>query len=443
VIKINAWPLGAFCAVLALASGQVRAAGFEILEQSAEAQGTAQAGAGARADDPSTVFFNPAGVTMLPGIQIGGNVTGIFLQTTPETGSASTASYLGGMPYSTKPGGNAGFSVAVPDLYDTAQLTDTLFAGVAITSPFGLVTKYGADSIVSNYALTTHLQTINIGPAIAWKVMPNFSIAAGLNVETAQGHLSNAVDFGAIGALSGLAAYGYLPGTHIGSATINGSDTAVGWNLGALYEPLPGTHIGLTYRSAMFHDLSGSVNYNNVPLPLASSFQSASANAKLPEPSIAILSVAQAVGDWTILGSLTYTGWSIFHNLTAYSGGSPISTTVENFHDTVAVAVGADYRLNDKVTLRAGTMFDPTPVQNADRTPRLPDADRYNLSVGATYRPLPALSLSAAYTHIFTQKVSVDQVDAGPGTPNFLRGDLIATFNSSIDVLSVEASYRF
>jgi long-chain fatty acid transport protein len=185
------------------------------------------------------------------------------------------------------------------------------------------------------------------------------------------------------------------------------------------------------------------VSYDNVPLPLASSLESAAANAKLPEPSIAILSVAQAVGDWTILGSVTYTGWSIFHNLTAYSGGSPISTTVENFHDTVAVAVGADYRLNDKVTLRAGTMFDPTPVQNVDRTPRLPDADRYNLSVGATYRPTPALSLSAAYTHIFASQVSVNQVGAGPGSPNFLRGDLIATFNSSINVLLVEASYRF
>jgi long-chain fatty acid transport protein len=243
VIKINVWPLCACCAALALSSGQVRAAGYEVLEQSAEAQGTAQAGAGARADDPSTAFFNPAGMTMLPGNQISGNVTGIFLQTTPETGSASTASYMGGMPYATKPGGNAGLAAALPDLYATAQLKDTLFAGLAITSPFGLVTKYGADSIASNYALTTRLQTINIGPTLAWKVLPNFSIAAGLNVEIAQGHRSNAVDFGAVGAVSGLAAFGYLPGTHIGAATINGSDTAVGWNVGALYEPLPGTRV--------------------------------------------------------------------------------------------------------------------------------------------------------------------------------------------------------
>jgi len=260
------------------------------------------------------------------------------------------------------------------------------------------------------------------------------SLGGGLNIETAQAHLSNAIDFGGLGFVHGIP--GLFPGSADGSATIRGSDTALGWNAGALYEPVAGTRIGLTYRSAVFHDLSGTVNYYSVPTLLAAGFHNGPATAKLPEPSRAALSVAQDIGDWTLLGSLTYTGWSIFHSLTAFSGTTAISSTAENFHDTVAVAVGADYRVNDKLTLRTGTMFDPTPVRDNFRNPRLADNDRYWLSIGATYRPIPNLALSAAYSHIFASNASVNGATSSAGS-------LSAMYSLSIDIASVQVAYRF
>ena len=418
-------------AVLA-APGPVFAAGYELLEQSAVTQGNAYAGAGARADDSSTMYFNPAGITKLPGIEVSSGVSGIFPQGRLISGTAAAP---GGFPtYAGVAGTNSGSTAALPNFTATAQLTDSLFVGLGLTSPFGLATKYPSDSVARYYALTTQLKTINIAPTIAWQALPQVSLGGGLNIETAQAHLSNAIDFGGLGFVHGIP--GLFPGSADGSATIRGSDTALGWNAGALYEPVAGTRIGLTYRSAVFHDLSGTVNYYSVPTLLAAGFHNGPATAKLPEPSRAALSVAQDIGDWTLLGSLTYTGWSIFHSLTAFSGTTAISSTAENFHDTVAVAVGADYRVNDKLTLRTGTMFDPTPVRDNFRNPRLADNDRYWLSIGATYRPIPNLALSAAYSHIFASNASVNGATSSAGS-------LSAMYSLSIDIASVQVAYRF
>lgn len=407
------------------------------------AQGAAYAGAAARSDDPSTMFYNPASITKLPGYQVSAGLAGIFPQGTLASGTATTGALFRNTPYAGVTGTNSGLDAALPSFYATAQITDTLFAGLAITSPFGLATKYPTNSIARYYALTTDLRTVNIGPTIAWQATPQLSLGAGLNVETANAHLSNSVDFGAVGALKGLGPLGYRPGSADGIATVKGNDTAVGWNVGLLFEPVPGTKIGIAYRSAMFHQLSGSLTYQNVPTLLAPGFQNAAATAKLPEPSTASVSLAQDFGKWTALADVTYTGWSQFKTLAAYTGSTLATTTVENFKNTVAISIGADYRLDDQWTLRGGTMYDPTPVQNAYRTPRIADQDRIWLSVGATYRPIPSLALTGAYSHLFAATSTVGLTDAGPGTPNFLKGNLNASYNLAIDIVSVQATYKF
>ena len=430
-------------AAIIAAGGTAHAAGFGLLEQSAVAQGNAYAGAGARADDPSMMFYNPASITKLPGVQVSAGLSGIFPEGRLQSGTATTGAFLGATPSTGVTGTNSGSSAGLPNFSVTAQALESLFVGLSVTSPFGLATKYPSNSIARYYALTTQLQTINIGPTVAWQALPQLSVGGGLNVEFASAHLSNAVDFGAIGALHGLGAFGLLPGRADGSATVRGDDTALGWNAGLLYEPWTGTRVGLAYRSAIFHKLNGTVTYYGAPAPLAASFPTQTATAKVPEPSSATLSVAQEIGNWTLLGSVTYNGWSVFRTLTAYNASGAFSVTPENFRDTVSVAIGADYRVNEKLTVRAGTMYDPTPVQDAYRTPRLADSSRTWLSVGATYKPLPSVGLSIAYSHLFANNASVNLTDAGPGTPNLLRGNLSASYALSIDIISAQASFKF
>lgn len=448
MIDKTTWLATTALAALAIATvplSTAQAAGFQLLEQSAVAQGSSYAGAGARAEDPSTLFYNPAGITHLKGYQISISGSGIFPNGNLQSGTATTGAVLGNRPYTGTVGTNSGIDAFLPSMYATAQLSDTVYAGLAITSPFGLATQYSGTSIARYYALTTSLKTVNIGPSIAWRPIPQLSVAVGLNIEKADAHLSNAVDFGAVGAVSGLGKFGLLPGTNTGIATVRGDDAAFGWNAGILYEPLDGTRLGLTYRSSIFHKIDGSLNYEGVPALLSQSatFQNRGAVAKVPEPLTLSFSAAQDIGPVTLLGSATYTGWSIFKNLQAFTGSTVASATPENFRDTYALSLGADYHVNDQWTLRAGTLYDQTPVQKQFRTPRIADNDRYWASGGVTYMPMPNLALTAAYSHIFARDSSVNLVDAGPNTPNFLRGNLKATYNLSIDIVSMQASYKF
>ncbi len=427
-------------------AGGAQAAGFALKEQSAEAQGASYAGAGARADDPSSMFYNPAGITQLPGIQVSGSIAGIMPNGTLANGAATTGKFLGNMPYAGTTGTNSGVDAAVPSIYISAQLSDSLFAGFALTSPYGLATKYPSSSIARYYALTTDLKTMNFGPILAYKITPQLSIGGGVNIETAEAHLSNAMDFGSIAYAQTRGAssiFGLTPGTNTGSATLHGTDTAVGWNVGVLYKVDDTLRIGAAYRSAMYHNISGSVAYGGVPALLAANFTAIPASAKVPEPATANLSVAKDIGKWTLLGDLTYTGWSVFQNLSVYSSGSQVTTTTENFKDTIGVAAGADYRYSDQLTLRGGVAWDPTPVQNAYRTPRIADNDRFWVSVGATWRPTPNWAISGAYSHLFANNDTVNLTDLGPGTANQFKGNLMATYNVSVDIVSAQVTYKF
>jgi long-chain fatty acid transport protein len=423
-------------------AGSAQASGFALLEQSATYQGASYAGAAARSDDPSTLFYNPAGMTQLPGYQFSISGSVIMPQANLNAGSASLNTPYGPVPAGGTVGHDAGESVLLPSFYATAQVAPDWHVGLAVNSPFGLSTKYEPDSIARYYALTSSLVTTDFAPSVAWQPLPTLSVAAGLRVEIADARLSKAVDFGSLGALYGIP--GFAPGQNDGISSVKGNDTAVGWQVGLLYEPVPGTKIGFDYRSPIFHKLSGSIAFTGVPGPLAPSpvFSGANAVAKLVTPDTFSLSLAKDIAPVTLLASLDYTLWSRFKDLLVnYPGGS--SLTQENWNNTFMFSLGADWHVTDTVTLRSGAAVDVTPVSDAYRTPRIPDNNRYWLSLGATWKPIPKLAISAAYSHIFVTGSSVNQLDLGPGTPNFGQGNLQASYNNQINILSLEATLAF
>ena len=406
------------------AGGTAQASGFALLEQSAIDQGASYAGSAARADDPSTLFYNPAGMTQLPGYQFSLNNSFIAPEANLASGSATNLAGLSAGGYA---GGNAASSVLLPSFFATAQVAPDWHVGLAVTTPFGLGTKYDTNSVTRYDALTTKLATYNFAPSVAWQALPTLSVAAALRVEAADARLSQAVDFGSIG-------YGhipgYLPGNHDGIGTMKGSDAAVGWQVGLLYQPLPGTRVGFDYRSPIFHNLSGSVSYQNAG-PLAGSFTGGPATAKLVTPDTFSLGLAQDVGQFTLLGGVDYTQWSHFKTLLVNYTGGPALDTNENWHNTVMLSVGADWHVTQEWTLRTGFAFDQTPVSDQHRTPRIPDANRYWLSIGATWKPTPRLAFSAAYSHLFVDGSTVD------------LSSLQASYNNQINILSAQATLSF
>jgi long-chain fatty acid transport protein len=214
---------------------------------------------------------------LLPGYQASALGTIIVPRMEPQRGGASRAAVLGGGPIAGSLGGDAASDAFVPATYGTAQVGQDWFVGIGVTSPWGLVTKYGTDFIGRYHALTSELLTMNVAPTVAWRVAPTLSLGAALQVQYAAARLSNAVDFGSAGAISGLGAMGLRPGGADGRATADGTDVALGYQLGLLWEPAAGTRLGLSFRSAVFHELSGDTTFEGVPAPLARAFRSGAA----------------------------------------------------------------------------------------------------------------------------------------------------------------------
>lgn len=429
---------------LALA-GQAGATGYELREHSAVGQGASFAGAAARDDDPSMIFFNPAAMSSLPGVQGAIVGSGIFPSAELTSGSATRNAALGGSRITGSTGGDIGLDAFVPAMHTTLQLAPDWHFGLSVTAPWGLVTKQAEDSIARYHALTSSLKTVNITPVVSWQVLPSLSIGAGLQIQYASARLSNAVDFGAIGAAQRMP--GFVPGARDGRSTVTGDNTAVGFTLGAQWQPLTNTRVGLAFRSAMFHTLEGDAQFQAVPFPisLSPSFANTLAQAKLVTPETVTFGVRQRIDDrWTALAGLEWTNWSRFRDLTVtFDNGRAPSVTEERWRDTVFASLGGEYRWNEDLTLRAGVAYDQTPVRDADRTPRIPDNDRYWLSAGASYQVNRNITLSAAYTHIFAADASVNLKDPGPNNTNLFRGNLTSTYSASVDILTAQLRFAF
>jgi long-chain fatty acid transport protein len=145
-----------------------------------------------------------------------------------------------------------------------------------------------------------------------------------------------------------------------------------------------------------------------------------------------------------VMAGMEWTNWSRFRDLTInFANGRTPSVTEERWRDSVFLSAGAEYRATETVTLRTGFAWDQSPVPNSTRTPRIPDSDRYWLSVGATWQALPRLALTAAYTHVFAGDTAVDLRDRGPADTNFLRGNLQATYGASVDIVALQARFTF
>jgi long-chain fatty acid transport protein len=238
---------------------------------------------------------------------------------------------------------------------------------------------------------------------------------------------------------------------------VKGDDNAWGFNVGAIYDVTPDTRIGAHYRSRIKYNVRGDVDFDHPSLPtlpaaLAPVVGSISngvnralfdgdvhASIKLPE--IVNVSFFHRLNDrWDVMADVQWTGWSSFKELTfTRSEGALLATTPENFDDVWRVSVGANYRVNERLMLRGGIAFDQSPVNDTDRTPRLPDSDRTWLSFGGQYKFSPNLIVDAGFTYIFLKDASINTNNGSTAQYGLLRGN----YDSNVVIVSAQAVYRF
>lgn len=420
--KLKRLPLAmGLAGVLAGYSMGAGAAGFALIEQSGSGMGNAFAGGAASAEDASTIFYNPAGLTRLSGRQLLLAMHAIQPSAKfSNTGSAAPAfQTLGGN------GGDAGDLAFVPNFYYVMDINPQFKFGLGVNAPFGLKTEYDRGWAGQFQALKSEVKTLNINPSLAYRVNDTVSIGGGINYQRIKAELTNAQNFGAT----------------VGFTKITGDDSAWGYNLGALFQISPNTRVGVAYRSDIKFKLSG--GNAEITTATGATFLNAPVTADIKTPDSLSVSVFHQMNPkWDIMADLSWTRWSVFRNLTIVRAdtGAVLSNQPENWRDTYRLSVGANYHYSDQWTFRGGIAYDQSPVSDVNRTARIPDNDRTWLAAGAQYKISKNDALDFGYAHLFVSNSSInDPRGVAPGA----AGNLVGNYDNHVDILSVQYNHAF
>lgn len=437
-------------------AGNAQAAFFQLAENSASGLGNAFAGGAAIAEDASAVWYNPAGLTRLSGSQL--VVAGHLIQPSTEFSPASATTVLGG-PISGGNGGDAGEFAVVPNIYFSHQFSDRLTFGLGINAPFGLATDYNDGWVGRYHADRSEIMSININPALGFKLSEQFSIGVGVNYQKLEAELSQAIDFATIcttaagGAFSGVCGNGagFNPNTNPndGFGKVTADDDAWGYNLGILWQVGNGTRLGLAYRSKMEYELSGNLDITvpgNVPAPLVAGggFVDSGAKADVTLPATFSLSAYhQITPAWAIMGDITRTNWSDLPELRiVFDSAQPNSVTTLRLEDVYRYSIGGVYSASGGWTYRAGLALDQSPTPNArDRSVRLPDENRIWLAFGVGYKPSKTLNFDVGLAYIKLDDPVLAKTTAD--AENAARGNLSGTYESDVKILSGQVNWKF
>ena len=413
--------------VLMVASGPAAAGGYQLRQHGAGAQATAIAGATAGAHGLETLFFNPAVAGLFDRPEAALSATLIA----PRSEITNARGSFGGTPVGgSSRVGDAMADPVVPAFYAAAPLGDTaaggrrLSLGVSASAPFGLETDYGRDWQGRYHAVGTEVTTFNLNPMLAYRASDTLTLGAGVQAQYFRGVLSNAVP--------------QAPNPD-GFAEVDADDWAFGFNLGALWTPTDGTRLGLAYRSQVDHALRGDARFS-AGLP----FPDTTARAEIRTPRSVSLGVSQEVGArWTLLGEAQWTDWSTFERLVVDFGnpGPPNDLTRQDWRDGWFASLGARYQATGALAVSAGAAYDWSPVPDDTLTPRIPDADRAWLSLGLNWTPESWVRLKLGYAHLFMPARTIDLDARDPGSRN--RGDLTATTDTDVDIVSLTLAVRF
>jgi len=451
----------------ALAAPHAHAAGFALQENNASGLGNAYAGGAAIAEDASTVWWNPAGMSRL---KLREAVQAIHFIVPSNKFSNDGSLPALNQPLGTSNGGDAGGVNVIPNLYVVVPYNQQLVFGLGVNVPFGLTTEYDDGWIGRYHAIKSQVKTINVQPTVSWKVNDQLSLGLGIDFQWLDARLTNDVNYSAAIAQGAqqAAAAGLIPAAAIpgilattggldSRVTVKGDDTAWGYNVGALYEFNPGTRVGVHYRSRLKYDVRGDADFNHPTVPAVPPALAPAVNAivngvnralfngdvhaDIELPPFFNLSFFHRINDrWDIMADAQWTGWSTIKDLTFVRNEGPVlGTTLLNFDDVWRVSVGANYRMNDRWMLRGGLAYDESPVNDEDRTPRLPDADRTWLSFGAQYKHSDKLIIDGGATYIFVKDATINTNNGSTPQNGLLRGN----YDSNVWIVSVQAALRF
>ncbi|HHQ4589919.1 TPA: outer membrane protein transport protein [Aeromonas veronii] len=392
-------------AIIALATGQVHAAAFQLNEHSASGLGRAYAGEAAIADNASVLARNPAAMTTFDKMAV--SVSGTYIKPDVDVdGAINRVDANGNKLAKLTDASESGIAPAafVPAAYFIQPLNDQWAWGIGLFSNYGLSTEYSETFPAGAGAGNTELMTFNINPNIAYRVNEHFSVGAGINA------VYGAAELNRFAGYTGTA----LPkDTNV--AHLKGDTWGFGWNVGTLYEVNENHRFALTYRSQV--DMSFDGDFKG----LTSGNRTVDGNLKLDLPAQAEFAGYHRLNQqFAVHYSVNWTDWSAFQELKATSSGcnTPGQPGVclnkpEKFKDSTRYSIGGTWYINPAWEARLGFAYDNTPIEAEYRSLSIPDSDRIWYSAGATYHINTDMSVDFGMAYLDGKEVDVNE-----GLPN-------------------------
>jgi long-chain fatty acid transport protein len=408
--------------LLAAAANDSHASAFALYEQGISGLGNSYAGAAAVAEDATTAWWNPAGMSWLsPGTHVAAAVAYIDPTTKfSDRGSVAAA----GRPLGDT-SADAGSPAWLPSVFLATDIAPRLKFGFAINAPFGLKTEYQPTWLGRFQGISSQVKTLNFNPSLAYRVSDNLSAAFGVSYMHAQIDLLSAVNLGVAEAQN--------------RTSVNGD--AWGFNAGIQAKLAPRTTLGVHYRSSVDFSLHGDTSFTP-PVPAV-----LNGNVKLDvkTPDSLAFSAAHGMSErLQLLADVTWWHWSRINQLPLVHtdgplAGTTLDTLVLNFKDTWRLSAGANYKLAGPWTLKVGAAYDQSPVRSADmRTVRLPDNDRYWLSAGVKYAVSRSGVIDVGFAYVKVKDADINNNQAALG-----RGIVNGTYEGNVHVFGVQYQQSF
>jgi long-chain fatty acid transport protein len=378
-MQLNKTYLFCVCAatVLDLAAISANATGFDLPDQDAFAIARGMAFV-ATADNPSAIYYNPAGISQLDGNNVRVGVYGLYLDPTYKSPSSPSSTFH-----------NEENWHAIPQFFYTYRPQELpLSFGLGMYAPFGLSSRWPQDTGFRTVATEATLTYYTINPVVAWRITTNFSIAAGITVDYAQADLQRGLVW---------------PNQANDLFRFKGDGWTAGYNLGVLWKPHEKISVGATFRSTTSINLDGRTEYyNNVAFPPgvppqfqvpAFPRQTVKASTDFDFPLKAIVGISfRPTPSWNFEFDADYTDWTRVGTLNVKQANGfppllPQNIPLKlNWESSWYYEFGATRYFGNGWSISAGYIFNENSVPDANYTPLVADLDRHFLSIGAGFK---------------------------------------------------------
>lgn len=372
--------IAALAASLTFLPSAAQGLGIRIVDQDAFATARGEAFT-ATADNPSAIYYNPAGITQLDGLRAQYGLYGISLESSVNPALPGAKDFDTDFAYQ-----------AAPQFYLTFKSPESPIAmGLGVYAPFGFGLEYPDDASIRTLAKKGRIQYLSFNPVFAVELTKTLSFAAGGSVNHGRVMLARGI---------------FTEGDEF---QFKGDGVGYGFNLGLLWKPHPMHSFGLTYRSATSIDFNGHSRvriprftaptpFGPTVIPPFNSEDDASLEYDFPQTIIGGYSF-RPTPDWNLEFNLDWTDWDSLNTLTLRQTSGNVALPF-NWESSFLYEFGVTRKLPRGFNISAGYIYSENSVPNESFNPLIPDSNRHILSAGIG-QTLDRLNWQIAYQYSY------------------------------------------